>query len=245
MLRKILLVEDEPLIRDTLTDLLSVSYVIKSACDGKRALEVLPLYKPHLVISDIMMPGMDGITFLKHLKSNSDWNDIPTILLTAKGKFSDRIEGLDNGADAYIAKPFNFKELSLIVRNLLKLRTNIQLGSSLHTEDLNEAGESLSFTKKLAEFIMENMESQEVSLAILASHFSMSTSGFKRKLKRTTGKSSQEFVREFRLQKSHEYLITQDYNVSEVARMTGFRSISHFSDAFTKYFGMNPSNLLV
>ena len=245
MRSRILIIEDERAIRETLTDLFSSEYVIKSTTDGIKALEALPLYRPHLIISDIMMPGMDGIKLLNTLKSSSDWNHIPVILLTAKGEHQDRITGLEIGADAYIAKPFDFQELSLVVRNLVDLKSNILNGSYTNNEEIEEVSGDSIFLKNLTGFLRDHVMDNDISLPKVAQHFSLSESGFKSKLKRVAGKTFLDFTREFRLKKSREHLITQQYNVSEVARMTGFRSVAHFSDAFKRYYGVSPSNLLV
>lgn len=245
MRSRILIVEDEKAIRETLTDLFSAEYVIKSADNGVRALEALPLYRPHLIVSDIMMPDMDGIQLLNTLKSNKEWNDIPVILLTAKGEQEDRITGLEIGADAYIAKPFDFKELSLVARNLVELKSNILNGSFTYKGEIENTNGDTIFLKKLTDFLDDRLADNDISLPIVAQHFSLSESGFKSKLKRAAGKTFLDFTREFRLNKSREYLYTQKYNVTEAAQLTGFRSVAHFSDAFKRYFGVSPSNLLV
>ncbi len=245
MRNRLLIIEDEQAIRETLIDFFSAEYAIKAASNGNKALEVLPIYRPHLIISDIMMPGMDGIKFLNAIKSSVDWNNIPVILLTAKSELDDRIEGLEKGADAYIAKPYDFQELSLVAKNLLELKNNIIKGSVTHKVDIDETNGNLIFVNRLTEYLNSHLNDHQVSLPNVSHHFSLSESGFKSKLKRTTGKTFLEFVRDFRLHKSREYLVTQQYNVSEVAQMTGFRSVAHFSDTFKRYFGVSPSNLLV
>ncbi|MEQ9220035.1 MAG: response regulator [Cyclobacteriaceae bacterium] len=245
MRSRILIVEDEKAIRETLTDLFSAEYTIKSANNGVRALEALPLYRPHLIVSDIMMPDMDGIQLLNTLKSNKEWNDIPVILLTAKGEQEDRITGLEIGADAYIAKPFDFQELSLVARNLVELKSNILNGSYTYKGEIEDTNGDTIFLKKLTDLLNERLKENKISLPMVAQYFALSESGFKSKLKRAAGKTFLDFIREFRLNKSREYLMTQQYNVTEAAQLAGFRSVAHFSDSFKKYFGVSPSNLLV
>ena len=122
MARRILLIEDETGIRDSVTDLIqTLGYVVKGCENGRMAMEKLPIFRPNLIISDIMMPEMDGIEFLCRIKSDNNYNDIPIVLLTAKSEFEDRIEGLQYGADNYLTKPFNITELQLVIKNLFEL----------------------------------------------------------------------------------------------------------------------------
>ena len=165
-------------------------------------------------------------------------------MLTAKSEFEDRIEGLQFGADNYLTKPFNVTELQLVIKNLFELKENVIKYSILHSKEMDETSKEVCFLEAFIG-LLENHLSEIPRLIFFAERLSLSESGFKKKLKRATGKSFQTFVREHKLEKARTMLTQGKSNVSETAYQAGFKSVAHFSDAFKKQFGQSPSNILV
>lgn len=243
---RILIVDDEEDIRQYLNEELSDTYRIYEAGDGKEALNFILNNKPDLVISDVMMPEMDGIALAKKLKSNININQIPIILLTAKASEKDKAEGFETGADAYISKPFNLDLLKKQVANILENRERLKQKAS----DLDENKALIEqvvlrpsdqiLYEKIIKTINENISNPDLNVEFLAQAIGMSRVHMHRKLKELTNQSARDFIRSIRLNQAAELLTSQKLTVSEVAYALGYSNLSHFSNSFREFLGMSP-----
>lgn len=248
---RILIVEDEEEIRQYIKDEISEDYRVKEAKNGKEALEILLKEKPDLVISDIMMPEMDGIDLCKKIKQNININHIPIILLTAKVQVENKIEGLEIGADAYLTKPFNSEILKQTIHNLIANRQRLKssFSGSQHQDDKIKKIELKSadeiFIEKVMKVINDNLSNPDLNVEMLAGNVGMSRVHMHRKLKELTNQSARDFIRGIRL-KQAAVLLTSDKKlyVSEVAYATGFNNLSHFSNSFKEFYGMSPTEYI-
>ncbi|HCX25154.1 MAG: hypothetical protein CMB80_26125 [Flammeovirgaceae bacterium] len=240
MKQTILLVEDDFGIRETVSDLIhTMGYLTLEATHGLEALQLIQLKFPDLIISDIMMPEMDGIELLQKLKSNHQYCTIPVIMLTAKADFDSQLDSYRIGADGYVTKPFDMRELSYKIKNLLNLRYNllraqVDVGSSHDPE--------WQFIQKLNGKLETHLE--EASLQTIAELMKLSPSGLQKKLKKYSSQSFQDYVRIFKLSKAKALLESGDCNVGEAADRSGFKSISSFSKSFKDQFGHSPKDLI-
>ena len=248
---RILIVEDEEEIRQYIKDEISGDYKVKEAKDGKKALEILLKEKPDLVISDIMMPEMDGIDLCKKIKQNININHIPIILLTAKVQVEDKVEGLEIGADAYLTKPFNSEILKQTIQNLIANRQRLQssFSGSQHQNDKIEKIELKSadeiFIEKVMKVINDNLSNPDLNVEMLAENVGMSRVHMHRKLKELTNQSARDFIRGIRLKQAATLLTSnKKLYVSEVAYATGFSNLSHFSNSFKEFYGMSPTEYI-
>ncbi len=244
---RVLVAEDENEIRDYISSELAPWFRISEAPDGKTALEMILAEGPDLVISDVMMPGMDGVTLVRKMKQNINISHIPVILLTAKSTPENRVEGLDVGADAYITKPFNTEVLRSTVANLIENRERLRnsfSGKGLPAEMLGKI-ELKSVDEQLMErvmnFINENLSNTDLSVEILASGVGMSRVHLHRRLKYLTGQSASDFIKGIRLRQAATLLGEGKFTISEVAYATGFSSLSHFSTSFRDFYGVSPT----
>jgi two-component system cell cycle response regulator len=240
----ILLVDDNEEILDFLSEDLNEKYTVLKALNGQDALHQL-LHEPvQLVISDIMMPVMDGYELCRNIKSNFEYSHIPVILLTAKNTLQSKIEGLELGADAYIEKPFSPEHLQVQIANLLSNRNKIReyFASSplVHINTMAYSKADEQFLEKLNEAIYENIGNIELSVDQLADHMNMSRATLYRKIKAISDLTPNELINITRLKKAAQLLAENDYKVYEVAEMTGFSSQTHFGRNFTKQFGLSP-----
>lgn len=243
---KVLIVEDENEIRQYLRNELSGLYKISEAVNGKQALDMILNEKPDMVISDVMMPEMDGIMLCKKLKANININHIPIILLTARSSDEDKAEGFDIGADAYVAKPFNVELLKKRMANILENRE--RLGMKLAGNDDQKAlikpvvlkSSDQVLIEKVTRIINENIDNPELNVEMLAEGVGMSRVHMHRKLKELTNQSARDFIRTIRLQQAASLLTSQKLSVSEVAYALGFSNLSHFSTSFREFYGMAP-----
>lgn len=243
---RILVVEDEDEIRDYIKEELSSEYRIIEAPDGKKALELILMENPDLIISDIMMPEMDGITLARKVRQNININHIPIILLTAKATQESKIDGLDIGADAYISKPFNTELLKSTVANLIESRQLLrnkftglqQQDDKLQKIEIKPADEILM--QKVMRIINENLSNPDLSVEMLAASVGMSRVHMHRKLKELTNQSARDFIRGIRLKQAATLLSGKKLTISEVAYATGFSNLSHFSSSFKEFYGLSP-----
>ncbi|MEN8121607.1 MAG: response regulator, partial [Bacteroidota bacterium] len=243
----LLIVEDNSDVSIYLESILEKHYRILIADNGKLGLEKAVESVPDIILSDIMMPQMDGIDMLKHLKNDVRTSHIPVVLLTAKVDINSKLEGLETGADAYLAKPFNKKELFIRLRKLVELRnklqeryTSFQLpeisnNKQIQTED--------NFMHKLHEIFEKRLGDENLGIHQLCNEMFMSRAQLYRKFKALTNRSIMGYLRSFRLQKAKSLLQTTNLNVTEIAFEVGFKNLSHFSHIFHQEFGTNPSNL--
>ncbi len=241
-----LIVEDNSDLRSLVRNQLSPAYRVIEAENGMAGLRKAEEYLPDIIISDIMMPEMDGYSLCRTLKTNEKTNHIPVILLTAKATTENKLEGLELGADDYLMKPFNPEELQVRVRNLIQLRK--QLREKFSSEMLLKPGvvtvpsQHKVFLEKVTSAIEQHIFEEEFSVEALAAEVGMSRSQLHRKLKALTNKGPNELIRSFRLQRAAE-LIRQDAgSLAEIAYQVGFGSQAHFSRSFGEEFGMSPSD---
>ncbi|WP_430810004.1 MULTISPECIES: hybrid sensor histidine kinase/response regulator transcription factor [unclassified Carboxylicivirga] len=241
---KILIVDDNPQVLEYLTTLLSPYYHLLKASDGQAACDILERRTVNLVLTDVMMPVMNGIELCKAIKTNLQTSHIPVIMLTAKASVENRIEGLNTGADAYVPKPFNPDVLLAYIDNLLKGRQKLQeifmgkaivLPSEITTTSVDEA-----FISNTLDIVRANMADEAFGVEELGNELGMSRSHLHRKIKALTGKSGTDFIRTVRLKEAAAKLICTDDQVSEIAYKVGFNSSSYFIKSFKKEFDMSP-----
>lgn len=243
----VLIVEDDDEIRDYLKNELSPYFKVEETTNGKEAWKMIREKHPDLIISDIMMPEMDGITLCKKIKSNVDVNHIPVILLTAKSTDSDKAEGLDVGADAYIVKPFNIDLLIKQSLNLIENRNRIEIKplddkviqEMLSPEPIPSADEQL--LEKVVKLINENIANPNLNVEFIAQNIGISRVHLYRKLKELTNQSTSDFIKTIRIKQAAELLTDQKVQVSEVAYAVGFSNLSHFSTSFKEFYGISPT----
>lgn len=245
-----LIVEDNPDLRRFLAETMQDTYQVLAAANGREGLEIAFERTPDLIISDVMMPQVDGFELCETLKKDERTSHIPIILLTAKAGQRHKMEGLQTGADAYLTKPFDEAELLLRGKNLVaqrqKLREQLSSGLpdfGLRPGDIAVTSADERFLKKVAAAIEENIDNEFFSVEDFAGAVAFSRSQLHRKLKALTGKSPNELIREFRLTRAKELLEKRHGNVSEVAVAVGYNSLSYFTRSFKDAFGILPSEV--
>ncbi len=239
----ILLVEDNNELRNYLLKILKTRYSAASLSNGEEAWEWCLKHSPDLIISDIMMPGLDGIALCKRLKTNIITSHIPVLLLTAKASDAHVMEGIQAGADDYLKKPFDEAFLLAKVESVLKNRERLKSASSVSEKcEANQYADSLenTFLQKVYDMITENASNADFSIEYLTEDLAMSKSQLYRKLKSMTGMSAKELLIHMRLQKAELLLKSSKLNVSEVAYETGFSTPSYFTRIFQKTYGTSP-----
>ena len=240
----LLIVEDNQEFRLYLAREFNEEYNVFLAANGKMAIEVLQTQKIDLVISDIMMPVMDGCELCNEIKSNPEFSHIPVLLLTAAVGTETRIETLQVGADGYIEKPFPIELLRANITNLFKNKEiAYRQFTSSPLSHFSSAASKMdeAFMERLHKIIQDNMADNNLGLDELASQMSTSNSTLYRKVKANTGMNVNEYVRLCRLKRAAELLATQQYRINEVADMLGFSSSSYFAASFQKQFNISPS----
>ena len=241
----VLIVEDNPDVRGYVRGFLEHHYNVEEAENGKAGLEKARTKAIDLVISDVMMPLMDGIRLCRELKADDRINHIPVILLTARATLEGKLEGLDIGADDYVVKPFDARELMARAKNLIAtrrtLREKFHQQVTLGPSNVPVTSSDEKFLKRLAEQIERHIAETAYDTEALAHDMCMSRMQLNRKLHALTGQSTHHIVREFRLQRAAQLLRKGADNVAGVAYEVGFSSLSHFARAFHERFGVNPS----
>jgi ligand-binding sensor domain-containing protein/DNA-binding response OmpR family regulator/nitrogen-specific signal transduction histidine kinase len=244
---KVLIVDDEEEIRNYLTQELEDIYKVITATNGFEALQLATVQQPDIIISDVMMPQMDGITLVKKLKSNNNISHIPIILLTSKTEFKDRIDGLDKGADTYLTKPFNLEELLTTIGNLIANR-RILKGKFSGEQGQNDKIKSMDMKSsndilmdRIMTAINENLNNTELNVELLASKAGLSRVQLHRKMKEITGISTIDFIRNIRMKQAAVLLKEKGMDVSQVAYAVGFINQTHFSTVFKKFYGVSPT----
>ncbi|HSN50494.1 MAG TPA: response regulator, partial [Bacteroidales bacterium] len=239
----ILLVDDEPEILILLREFLQTDYNILFATNGLEAYNIVLSDKPDLVVSDVMMPEMDGIELCNMLRDNFDTSHLPIILLTAKAEIEDRIAGLKAGADSYIPKPFHPEHLKVRIEKLLKLRYTIR--NHFGTQDSNPtlmAKIPDPFFQKLISYIDENIDDETLSSETLCDKLAISKSSLYNKTRSILGTTPNSMINQRRLSKTVMLLRSTTLTVSEIIDQTGFASRTHFYDLFNKAYGCSPSD---
>ncbi|MBD2701807.1 response regulator [Spirosoma sp. BT702] len=250
--RLVLVVEDNADLRQYVVDYLANTYRIIVAENGRLGFEMAQEKVPDLIISDVMMPEMDGYTLVERLKADDCTSHIPVILLTAKSSYDSRLKGLGIGADDYIGKPFNLEELALRIGNCLKTRENWQRWLANRTESVDLPKEDTPlldkedrFLARIRQAVLDHLENQALDVDWLATQANMSRTQLNRKLSALTALSPNRFIHRVRLEKAAELLQTGDLNVTQVAYAVGYSSPSHFSKVFREHFGYLPAELRV
>lgn len=241
----LLIVEDQHDMRHYISKELSGIYNVLEARNGKEAIEVLKQNTVHIIISDVMMPVMDGFEFCNYVKNNLNYSHIPFIILTAQYNLQSRLEGLNNGADAYIEKPFSIDLLTAQTDNLLKSREQLNkafLEKPL-TSVLTLAASKVDdlFLEKLNAYLEKNITNEQLNVEMLAEAMGLSTSSLYRKVKGISGLSPIDFIKVTRLKKAVCIIQQGESRINEIAFQVGFTSPSYFSTCFLKQYGMSPS----
>lgn len=244
---RILLVEDNEELLELIEDSLKPYFSILKAGNGKEALSILEKENIDLIVSDVMMPEIDGLEFCKIIKSDMNYSHIPVILLTAKATLDAKIEGMEYGADVYIEKPFSIKHLQKQIENLLKLRLSFQ--RLITTYPIAPEAVNLSISRKDKEFIERlhtEIESHiaelDFSIDNIAETMFMSRSSFYRKIKSISGMSPSDYLKMIRLNKAAELIIEGNLSISEICEQVAFSSSSYFAKCFKTQFGVLPKD---
>lgn len=250
---QLLVVEDNADIRQYISDSFCDDFQVLQAQNGQEGVQMAEEYVPDIIVSDIMMPKLNGIQLTRQLKDDIRTSHIPIILLTAKTTDEDKEDGYDSGADSYLTKPFTTKLLASRIQNLLTTRRRLAEYIALHPEFAEENTSAVAtpqlgrldreFLDKLNGIIQANIMSQDIDLPFVTEKMAMSHSTFYRKVKALTGLTAKEYIRKFRLQHCYHLLESGEYNVNQAAMMTGFNQMAHFREVFKKEFGILPSEV--
>lgn len=242
----LLIVEDNEVVVEYVAKMLGKEYTIIKAYDGKEGFEKAVGQIPDMIISDVMMPEIDGVELCRMLKEDERTSHIPVILLTAKAAETDRLTGLETGADDYVTKPFSAKELKVRVKNLIKnreiLRTKFQKNIlSVQTKELVTNKTDEKFLGSAIRCVEENMENTSFGVPELINHLNISRTLLHVKLKKLTNMSASEFISAIRLKKAAKLLKQSEENISDICYKVGYSDLPHFSSSFKKMFGESPS----
>ncbi len=241
----VLIIDDNADIRAYVKSLLSKEYRVISAADGTAGIRLAMKYVPDVIISDVMMPGMDGVECCRRLKSEMQTSHIPVILLTACSLDEQRIQGYDGGADSYISKPFSSQLLLSRIRNLIAGRQQLKQffgdGQALEKEDINELDKD--FVTRFRALVEEKLHDPGLNVEDLGREMGMSRVQLYRKLKSLTNYSPNELLRQMRLKEAASLLASSDMAVSEVAYEVGFSSPSYFTKCYKEQFGESPTEV--
>ncbi len=240
----VLIAEDNKDLRSYIRDHFTKQYTVLEAADGEEALALALDKIPDLIISDLMMPKLDGIQLCKKLKTDEKTSHIPVIILTAKTNSETKIEGLEMGADDYIGKPFDMKELEVRMHNLIDNRKKLQekyaRQMTMMPGEVKVTSTDERFLKKIMEVVETHLADTSFGVELFAQEVAMSHVQLYRKLTALTGHSPNDFIRHIRLQRAAELLKKKAGNVTEVAYQVGFNNLSYFSKCFRETFGVNP-----
>ena len=244
----ILIVDDNADMRRYLRTLLADKYYVIEASDGANGLSIANESVPDLIVSDVMMPVMDGLSFCRKIKEEPMTSHIPVILLTARSTESQQLEGLDSGADAYMTKPFSSQLLLARIDNLLKSRRQLKhlfddrsVMAQVETEKLSAPDRT--FIERLKELMQKNLDNSNMKMDDIGAGLGISRVQLYRKVKALTGLSPIELLRQMRLQKAYTLLKTTDWTISEIAYAVGFSSPGYFTTCFKKQFGKYPTEI--
>ncbi len=245
---ELLIVEDNEELRNYLENELKTSFRISVAHNGKEGLEQALSGMPDMVISDIMMPGINGIELCRRLKTDTKTSHIPVILLTAKSAIEDQIEGLEEGADAYITKPFSIRILKAQINQMVNNRKGLysRFSQDVHILPSMYARNKLDqeFLATVINYIVKNISNNQLGVEQLGDTMNLSRSQIYKKIKALTGKTAVEFIRCIRLKEAVKLMETRKYTLSEIAYETGFTSPSYFTRSFKHQYGKAPSDYM-
>ena len=244
----ILIAEDNDDLRFYLKDNLHGQFEILEASNGDAALELVLKYVPDLIISDIMMPGIDGMELCRRIKTDKTVCHIPLILLTAKSSEEQQLMGIEMGADDYITKPFNFQILEAKINNILSLRHNLRTvfkdKLQIEPKDITVTSLDELFMHKVLELVEKNIANTEYTIEMMSHDLGMSRTLLYKKILALTGKPPLEFLRSMRLKRAALLLSKSQLNVSEIAFQVGFNDPKYFSKHFKNEFGVIPSRYI-
>ena len=244
---RVLVVDDDDALARYIADQLADSYSISTAADGREGLKQLLTNDYDLVISDVMMPRMDGFTMLRMIKTSMNLSHIPVIMLTSKDDVANRLQGLEHGADAFMAKPFDINELHLTIDNLIRSRQQLngkrskaqQLADEMDSPEVK--GNDAVLMERIMKSINKNLFNSDFNVEMLTQEVGISRAQLHRKMKEMTGITTSEFIRNVRLEQAARLLKEQKLNITQVAYTVGFSNLAHFSTVFRKHFGLSPS----
>lgn len=245
--KHVLIVEDNVELRKFIVNNMKDVYTMFEAGNGIEALQALDKEDVDIIISDIIMPGMDGIELCRRVKSDPSYSYIPIILLSARTDTTSKIEGLERGADIYMEKPFSMVQLRAQVNSLIENRNNLRnrfMNSPLqyYKENKEKDNSNAEFIKKLNAIILEHITDENIPVEYLAGEFSMSRSCLHKKVKNLTGTSPNDYVRLIRLNRAAQLIASGKYKISEVCYLVGFNTPSYFSKCFFEQFGTLPKD---
>lgn len=245
----VLIVEDNKELRNHLKSELSYQFQVKEAANGLLGLKMIKKFYPDIVISDVMMPEMDGFEMCRQAKNDIETSHIPIVLLTARSLEEDRIEGYDTGADEYLSKPFNINVLKARIKNLLEARKRAKerfasIGSILPSSEITTNSIDEAFLDKTTKIVIDNISDPDFSLEDIIKLLGIGRSQFYRKISSITGQNPSNFIRTIRLKYASELLLTQKYSVKELTHMCGFNSSAYFTKTFKELFGMTPTQFV-
>ncbi|MGV8137220.1 MAG: response regulator [Mangrovibacterium sp.] len=244
----ILIAEDNAELMDFIRNLLNNQYKLLEAMDGDKAWEAVQNEQPDLILSDVLMPGISGYQLCAQVKNSPALSHIPVILLTAKTTVFDQIEGLEQGADAYICKPFNVDYLLLTIKNLFMLRDRLrQFYVTPQTRKEQETSNPVALSphdqklmNKLTLMLERELSNPDLNVDYIGRDLGFSRTAFYRKIRGLMDMSPIDFLRSYRLRKAAEMLHEGSLSLSEIADRTGFSSYSYFSKSFKKHYGVTP-----
>jgi signal transduction histidine kinase/DNA-binding response OmpR family regulator/streptogramin lyase len=244
-LSTLLIVEDNRDVVEYLITCLKDEYHLLFAADGQKGLEITLEKVPDIIISDVMMPRLDGLQLCKEIKHDERTSHIPIILLTAKADIESRLAGLEFGADVYLEKPFHKKELQVQLRNLIQLRSRLHERYA-NLENLGEAHDKSirkedAFIVRLREIVIESLHEQNFGVPELCKKVGMSRTQLHNKIKALTGHSTSHFIKKVRIHQATRLLRTSEMNISEVAFEVGVESLPYFTKIFTNEIGLSPT----
>jgi DNA-binding response OmpR family regulator len=244
----LMIVEDSEDVRFFLSSILKNQYNLILAENGVDALNKSVEDLPDLILSDIMMPEMDGLEFCKRIKSDWKTSHIPVILLTARTTIDNKVEGLEFGADDYVTKPFNSRELLARIKNLLeqrkKLKEIFSTSAEIRSEQFKFSQEENEFIQKAIKVVEENIDNPDFDTEKFAEKMFLSRSQLHRKLVQLTNESPGEFIRAIRLKYAAKLLLQKNFNITQIALEVGFNSPSHFTKAFKQFFDCTPKEFI-
>ena len=249
---QVLFVEDNDELRQFVSENLGEGFRVYCADNGVEALRQLEEHNVDIIVSDIMMPEMDGLELCRVLKQGDTYAHIPLILLSAKSDMETKVGGLEVGAAAYLEKPFTMQQLRAQISSIIEDRNQLReqfIKSPLdfyrkpHSDDTQEK-QNAEFVNRLNQLILENLTNSDFTIDGLARMFLMSRSNFHKRLKGVTGETPNDYIRIVRLNKSAELLATGKYQIVEVCYMVGFNTPSYFSKCFQEHFGKLPKEYI-
>lgn len=249
---RVLVVDDDIEIGNYIIQELGGYYHISAVTNGREALhELLAPKKPYdIVVSDVMMPEMDGFTLLRMVKTNMNLSHIPVVMLTSKADVANRLEGLEKGADAFLAKPFDMDELHVVMNNLINKNLRLKgkySGAQMQKDKVEEKvvkGNDELLMERIMKVVNKHLSDSDFKVDVLTEEVGISRAQLHRKMKEMTGLSVTEFIRNIRLEQAARLLKEQKVNVTQVAYAVGFSKLAHFSTVFRKQFGVSPTEYI-